>query len=651
MTSIAPITQAAQTSRMAASPGLAEDMRRVIELFADAPGGMIVTIGPDHEILMLNAAYSAWIEHREVVGLTIAEAFPNLLELGFLALLDKVYATGRSEVIRGSQTLIQRPGRLTPREAYVNFVLQPIRDAAGTVCGIFSQGHEVTNEKLAEQELRAGREQLRAALAANQQILDNSHDVICTLDGQGVYVHVNRHVERMWGYTPEEVVGRTYLDLVHPDDHAKTMDVADQLASGVPINTFMNRYLHKDGSEVPVMWSAIWSEDHQTTFAIGRDMRDHVAAEEKLRQAQKMEAIGRLTGGIAHDFNNLLTVVIGAAETLAEALADRPDLEPVARVALEAAERGAELVSQLMAVSRTQSLAPQTVNCNRFLEALLPILKRTLSKDIVVEMAPAEGEVCCLADLTQLTSAMLNLCINARDAMPEGGRLTLSAAAAKSDEAAADFVVFSVEDTGEGMSPQTRARALEPFFTTKPEGKGSGLGLSMVYGFAVQSGGRLEIDTAQGLGTKVSVSLPRTGPCAEAPRAQSPAADLPAGLRVLLVEDDDLVRGQVERQLSALGCEVQGCTDGHDALDVLASGVPVDLMMTDINMPGGLNGRQLADHARLLDPGLRILFSSGHTEDPILRTAGRDPRSAFLAKPYRRADLAAKLAGLIRERA
>jgi len=651
MTFIAPVATAAQTRSAAAAPSLAEDMRRVIELFADAPGGMIVTLGPDHEILMLNAAYSAWIEHREVVGQTVAQAFPNLIELGFLELLDKVYATGHSEVIRGSHTLIQRPDGLPPREAYVNFVLQPMRDASGAVCGIFSQGYEVTKEKLGEQELRASREQLRAALAAKQQILDNSHDVICTLDGQGVYVQVSRHAERMWGYTPEDVVGRSYLDLVHPDDHAKTRAIAGQLASGVPINTFTNRYLHMDGSEVPVMWSAIWSEDHQTTFAIGRDMRDHVAAEEKLRQAQKMEAIGRLTGGIAHDFNNLLTVVIGAAETLAEALAGRPDLEPVARVALEAAERGAELVSQLMAVSRTQSLAPQTVNCNRFLEALLPILKRTLSKDIVVEMAPAEGEVCCLADLTQLTSAMLNLCINARDAMPEGGRLTLSAVpAAKSDEDGAGFVVFSVEDTGEGMSPQTRARALEPFFTTKPEGKGSGLGLSMVHGFAIQSGGRLEIDTAQGFGTKVSVSLPRTSPCAEAPRDQTPAADLPAGLRVLLVEDDDLVRGQVVRQLSALGCEVQGCANGHDALDILASGVPVDLMMTDINMPGGLNGRQLADHARLLEPGLRILFNSGHTEDPVLRTAGRDPRSAFLAKPYRRVDLAAKLAELVRDR-
>jgi PAS domain S-box-containing protein len=629
------------------SPALAEDMRRVIELFADAPGGMIVTAGPEHRIVMVNAAYAAWIEHRDVAGMTVIEAFPNLEALGFQARLDKVYATGRSEQIRGSRTLVQRPGGLPPREAYVNFVLQPIRDASGAVCGIFSQGHDVTKEKQAEQELRASQERLRAALAATQTILDNSHDVICTLDGEGRFLQVSRQSERLWGYRPEDVVGKSYLDLVHPDDWKITAEHALRLGRG-PSSTFMNRYLHKDGSVVPVMWSAAWSNEHQTTFAVGRDMRDHVAAEEKLRQAQKMEVVGRLTGGIAHDFNNLLTVVIGATESLAEALADRPDLAPVAGVALEAAQRGAELVGQLMAVSRTQPLAPQTINCNRFLEGLQPMLKRTLGGQIEVAMATAAGEVCCLADQTQLTSAILNLCINARDAMPDGGRLTLAASTAVEDSS---LVRLTVADTGEGMTPAVRARALEPFFTTKAEGQGSGLGLSMVNGFAIQSGGRLEIETAPGAGTTVTVCLPRIGSCSDAPRTQAPVESLPEGLRVLLVEDDDLVRGQVVRQLQALGCEVIACGCGYDALDVLAAGQPMQLMMTDINMPGGLNGRQLADHVRLLDPDLPILFSSGHTEDPVLRTAGRDPRTAFLAKPYRRADLAAKLAGLLRANA
>lgn len=642
------ISTVADASAPPVSPVLAEDMRRVIELFADSPGGMIVTSGPAHRIEMINAAYAAWIDHRDVVGMTVTDAFPNLKALGFQQLLDNVYATGRSEVIRGAHTVIQRPDGLAPRDAYVNFVLQPIRDASGAVCGIFSQGHDVTKEKQAEHELRAAHDALRAARDTAQAIFDHSHDIICTVGADGRFHAVNRQSERMWGYRPDEMVGRDYLDFVHPDDHATTLAIAQQVTGGEATTNFTNRFRHRDGSIVPITWSGVWSPDHKKLFAIGRDMRDQQAAQEKLRQAQKMEVVGRLTGGIAHDFNNLLTVVIGATESLAEALADRPDLAPVAGVALEAAQRGAELVGQLMAVSRTQPLAPQTINCTRFLEGLQPMLKRTLGDHLEVELAAADGEVCCLADQTQLTSAILNLCINARDAMPDGGRLTLAASTAMEDPG---MVLLSVTDTGEGMTPAVRARALEPFFTTKGEGLGSGLGLSMVNGFAIQSGGRVEIETAVGAGTTVTVRLPRTAHCPDVPRTQGPVETLPQGLRVLLVEDDDLVRGQVLRQLQALGCEVVDCGCGYDALDVLAGGERMQLMMTDINMPGGLNGRQLADHARLLDPDLPILFSSGHTEDPVLRTAGRDPRTAFLAKPYRRAELAAKLAGLLRANA
>ena len=492
---------------------LAEDMRRVLELFMDAPGGMIVTEGPDHVVTMMNAAYRAWIGGRDVIGLPVRDAFPNMVELGFYAMLDEVFASGESRTIRGDRTEVALPeGRA--REAWVNFVLQPIRGADGAVVGIFCQGHEVTTE------------------------------------------------------------------------------------------------------------------------------REALAAEARLRQAQKMEAIGRLSGGIAHDFNNLLTVIIGAAEALADGLADRPDLGPVARVALEAAERGAELVSQLMAVSRTQPLTPRPIDCGRFLASFTPMLTRTLPKDIDVVVHPGPSGACCLADPGQLTSALLNLCINARDAMPGGGRLTLSVAARSGD------VALCVEDEGEGMAPDVLARAFEPFFTTKPEGKGSGLGLAMVSGFAEQSGGGLEIESAPGQGTRARLILPRTEACAEAPRARRSAPAPAAGLKVLLVDDDDLVRVQASRQLAGLGCEVRACACGYEALEALAAGHRVDVMMTDIHMPGGLNGRQLADHARLLHPALRILFTSGHTEDPVLRSVALDPRAAFLAKPYRRAELARTLAEL-----
>jgi CheY-like chemotaxis protein/two-component sensor histidine kinase len=374
-------------------------------------------------------------------------------------------------------------------------------------------------------------------------------------------------------------------------------------------------------------------------------MREHMEAEEKLRQAQKMEAIGRLTGGIAHDFNNLLTVVIGSAETLADGLGDSPELASIARMALDAAERGAELVSRLLAFARTQPLAPQPVDCARFLEALEPILRRTLANNIEVAVEAPGGELCCLADLTQLTSAVLNLCINGRDAMPDGGnlRVRVSQEGEMGGEAPA-FVVLSVEDTGGGMSDQTRARALEPFFTTKPVGKGSGLGLSMVHCFVSQSGGRLEIDTEVGRGTSVRLYLPQTASAPE-PMVTEAAADLPAqSRRILLVEDDDLLRGQVARQLALLGCEVSAHGNGHEALERLEAGAPVDLLMTDLAMPGGLNGRQLADRARALNPALRILFTSGHTDEPTVRALCRDGRAGFLAKPYRRAELGRRIA-------
>jgi CheY-like chemotaxis protein len=262
---------------------------------------------------------------------------------------------------------------------------------------------------------------------------------------------------------------------------------------------------------------------------------------------------------------------------------------------------------------------------------------------VAIEVRTDDAPLFCLADRTQLTSAMLNLAINARDAMPAGGRLTISATRAGCD--GQDDVMLSVEDTGEGMSAQTRARALEPFFTTKPEGRGSGLGLSMVHGFASQSRGRLEIDSELGAGTQVRIYLPQTdAPATPGPvEANAPAAP-PVPRHVLLVEDDDLLRDQVQRQLMTLGCRVTAQRNGHDALRRLDAHPDIDLLMTDIVMPGGMNGRQLADQARRLRPELRVLFTSGHTDEPSIRALRADGRSGFLGKPYRRSDLARELA-------
>ena len=510
-------------------------------LFDQAPGCMIVFGGPEHVVQMANPAYLAFTGVSDIVGKPVRKALPRGAARGFAQVLDDIYASGAARVLRNTAVPVTRfPGGPT-EEAYADFVLQPMRASDGRVCGVFCQGHEVTLEKLAADELRASREELKAALEA-----------------------------------------------------ANAM------------------------------------------------MREREAAEEKLRQAQKMEAIGRLTGGIAHDFNNLLTVVIGSAEALVDALPDRPELEEMARLALDAAERGAELVSRLLSFARTQPLTPQPIDCGRFLDEMLPILQRTLSGRIAVAVEVADDDLRCLADPTQLTAAVLNLCINARDAMPDGGRLTLKVTQDVAREA--DRIVLSVTDDGDGMSPLTLARALEPFFTTKPVGQGSGLGLSMVHGFVAQSGGRMDIESEAGRGTTVRLSLPQAPieKPAAAP-ATTPANDMDLPRHVLLVEDDDLLRDQVQRQLVGLGCRVTAQRNAHDALRRLDAEADIDLLMTDIVMPGGMNGRQLGDHARLLHPRLRILFTSGHTDEATVHGLCRGGHANFLAKPYRRGDLARSL--------
>jgi PAS domain S-box-containing protein len=619
---------------------LGSEARRVRELFEQAPGFMTIVRGPDHIYEMANEAYRDFMGPRELLGRPARDAAADLAAQGFLDICDQVYRAGEPYIGRDTKIMVQRAEGQPPTETYVDFVFQPLREADGSISGIFCQGHEVTRWKLAEDELKASREELAAALSATKAIFDHSHDVICTLDATGIYTKVSRHSAQVWGYRPDELVGRHFQMFIHGEDLPKSFAAADRIRGGQATSTFMNRYIHKDGGLVPVMWSSVWSEAHQTIFAIGRDMREHIEAEEKLRQAQKMEAVGRLTGGVAHDFNNLLTAVIGSAEALSDGLRDRPDLQPMADLVLEAAERGAELVSRLLAFSRRQPLASRPIESTAFLESLVGMLRRTIGEDIEIAVTPFAGELRCLADPTQLTSAMLNLCFNARDAMPNGGRLAIAAARQLERDGTA-WVVLSVEDTGAGMAPETIERALEPFFTTKPAGRGSGLGLSMVYGFAEQSGGRLEIKSELGRGSRVKLYLPETCDAVTGAAGSTPTPAA-SGQHILVVEDDDLVRDQIGRQLAALGYRVTPASDGREALDRLAEMMDVDLVLTDVVMPGGMNGRQLADHAWLLNPGLRFLFTSGYAEDGIVQGGGL--ASDFLAKPYRRAELARKVA-------
>jgi signal transduction histidine kinase len=373
---------------------------------------------------------------------------------------------------------------------------------------------------------------------------------------------------------------------------------------------------------------------------------ERLRAEEMLRQSEKMKALGQLTGGIAHDFNNLLGVIIGSVEFLMDAVRGSPEHTELAREILNSALSGSLLTRRLLAVARNQPLRPQRVDLNALLQDNVAMLRRTLGEAIHIEATRSPDLWCTSADPSQIGDALLNLALNARDAMPQGGSLTIEAANFHLDARGAapysemredDYVVLTVADTGVGMPEAVVRQAVEPFFTTKPPSAGSGLGLSMAYGFAKQSGGHLDIESAVGVGTKVRLYLPRANDDATTvPRASYAAAADPGGTEtILLVDDNQHLTAITRRHLAALGYTVASASSGPSALTIIESGQPVDLLFTDVVMPEGMSGHQLAATARRLRPGLRVLFATGYAGG-LSEPGGQH----LLHKPYDRRDLA-----------
>jgi len=383
------------------------------------------------------------------------------------------------------------------------------------------------------------------------------------------------------------------------------------------------------------------------------DLTKQHEAEERLRQSQKMDAIGQLTGGVAHDFNNVLTVITGTIDILQEGMADRPELVAVAQLMEDAAMRGAEITSQLLTFARRQPLEPREIDVNGMVTDTARLLKPILGEHVEIERLLADNAWSALADPSQLSSAIVNLAVNARDAMPGGGKLTLETANVTRDEVGAsnadgvtagEFVMIAVTDTGQGIPADIRDRVFEPFFTTKGIGHGTGLGLSMVYGFAKQSGGTVEIDSEEGRGTVIKLYLPRSagrGPM----KAQSlHATGTPHGHEtILVVEDDALVRGYVIAQLGSLGYRTLVASDGVSALALVDQGIEFDLLFTDMVMPGGMNGSELAEAIRDRRGVSKVLYTSGYSDDPIAHEGHLDPSVVLLRKPYRKSQLAQKI--------
>jgi signal transduction histidine kinase/CheY-like chemotaxis protein len=416
--------------------------------------------------------------------------------------------------------------------------------------------------------------------------------------------------------------------------------------------TIVHRLRHRDGhwliAEVSMRLLRAASGAPQEIISTSRDVTARTELEERLRQSQKMEAVGQLTGGVAHDFNNLLAVILGNAEILAEQSAD-PGPQALARMIEEAASRAADLTQKLLAFGRRQSLRPQPLILHDVVQGMMELLRRTLGEHVVIRTAARDSAWAALADRTLFESAILNLAVNARDAMPRGGKLTIrtgekTAGRRDGNIPAGQPVVFvTVSDTGTGMSPDVLAHAFEPFFTTKEVGQGSGLGLSMVYGFAEQSGGHVKIQSKEGRGTSVTVLLPAVAPEVEQ-RAPSAAPDLEqARARVLVVEDEPSVRQFVCSQLMSLGYEVQAVASGPEALQVLDVDAGFDLLFTDMVLPQGMSGVELAERVRAISPGLNVLLTSGYPEEAFQHHGRPDATMPLLRKPFRRRELAEAL--------
>ena len=502
---------------------------------------------------------------------------------------------------------------------------------------------------------------LRESMARLTAVVETAVDGFILIDSRGRILLFNPACERLFGYRADEVfqenvkllMPQTYS--LHHDEYLRNfLRTGERKIIGIGREVVGRR---KDGSTFPMELSVGEARQDGESIFVGiiHDLTERKLTERQLQQAQKMEMVGQLSGGIAHDFNNLLTVIVGNAEYLSEQLKSRLDLRQLADDICQAGERGAELTRRLLAFSRRQLLRPRAIDCHELIASTCKLLKRTLRENIEVTTAFNVDAIFAFADSGQLESAVLNLALNAQDAMAAGGRLTISTGIASLDDnyegvhpdiESGEYAMIAVTDNGEGMTSDVAARAFEPFFTTKEVGKGSGLGLSMVYGFVKQSNGHVSIYSEPGLGTTMRIYLPNVTPNGSRSSSQ-PAADedaLPRGNEtILVVEDDPFVRSSVILRVESLGYKVVLAVDGREAVMKLRTNPEIDVLFTDIVMPGGMSGWEVAELAQQMRPGLPTVFTSGYALE-VLVDQGRAPvKSIVLTKPYRKAELAHRL--------
>jgi len=643
-------------------------------VFDQAPSFMAILTGPDHRFRIVNDAYMQVVGERTLIGRTVREALPDLEGQGFFELLDQVYRSGQPIAFKGAEILLRRDEAEPEEQAFLDFVYQPLADAEGNTMGIFVQGHDVTAQKIAETNLKEAEERFRT-MAHTMPV----H--VWTALPDGTMEWSSDQLHRYTGLDEEEIAGDGWLDTVHPEDRERVVGLwqrALEIAEGYETEFRIRRAdgawrWHlvratpaRDGRGAVVRWIGTNSDiDEQKVLSqqladlnatlearVEHRNRELEEVHARLRQSQRMEAIGGLAGGVAHDFNNLLQAMTGSLTMAVRELpADSPGRGRI-EAAMRAVERGAGLSSQLLAFSRRQPLQPRPLDVRSLLNDIDTIMRSALGEAVELEIEAPQDLWPAFVDAASTENALLNLAMNARDAMEGRGSfrismrnrtLTKADAAANPELSPGDYVEIRAEDDGAGMSASTLERVFEPFFTTKPIGKGTGLGLSTVYGFVRQSGGHVTIESTPGTGTAVTLALPRSARAAEKVRSHY-AGTTPGGDELLLlVEDDRDVRESSAAILQDLGYTVRTAEDPEAALDVVREEPELDMVISDVVMPGDMSSRDMAEAMLAQRPDLPILFISGYSRDVIVRDGQVDEGVRFLSKPFSRAALAVKV--------
>ncbi|PDT89147.1 hybrid sensor histidine kinase/response regulator [Bradyrhizobium sp. Y36] len=668
-----------QTLRRRAESALAESEERYRTLFNSIDEGFCIIEffdgphGPlsDYVHVEANPAYTQHAGIPNVVGQKVREMVPDEAD-GWVELYRDVLRTGRP--IRFERELVAT-GRHLELAAF------RVEPASRKQVAVLFQ--DITARKGAERELQQLNETLEArvvaALAERKlmaDLVEGTDAFVQVVDPDFRWLAINgasaREFHRIYGILPK--VGDNMLELLEDQPEHRDavravwsralageafVEVAEFGAPGRARRFYEMRFnCLRDGSGRPL---GAYHFSYDVTDRLKEQERLH-EAEEALRQSQKMEAVGQLTGGLAHDFNNLLTGIIGSLELLQVRLGQGriKDIDRYVTAAQGAAKRAAALTHRLLAFSRRQTLDPKPTDVNRLVMGMEELVRRTVGPEIALEVVTSGGMWATLIDASQLENALLNLCINARDAMPEGGRLTIETAnrwldehaAAELDLSPGQYVSLCVTDTGAGMTPEVIARAFDPFFTTKPIGQGTGLGLSMVYGFVRQSGGQLRIYSEVGQGTTMCLYLPRHyGKEADKPSlpATRNAVRSEASHTILIVDDEPSIRMLLTDALEEIGFNVTEAHDGPTGLNILQSDPRIDLLVTDVGLPGGMNGRQLADAARTTRPALKVLFITGYAENAIIGNGQLAPGMQVLTKPFVVEALAARVLEMIKD--